>query len=209
MIDMVIPDGNEDEFISMALKLGLEGLCFLYSGSPGMIPNSHLKTFIGRKGGGVKNAVLTVSLLPPDARAALERHDIEMVVGVEQDSRKDFMKSRNSGLNQVLCEIASKKKKIIGFDVSSLIISKGKRRALLLGRMMQNVILCRKYSVKMALCSFARTPWQLRNPKDLAAVGMMIGMDAAEARTAVLAAGERIILNFEGKSDLAEGIERM
>ena len=120
------------------------------------------------------------------------------------------MKNRNSGLDQVLCAIAAAKKKMIGIDIAALITTHGRKRAVLLGRVMQNIALCRKYKVSMALCSFARTPWQMRSSQDIAAVGETLGMHPSEAQAALRSIEARISLNAQKKKGdyLGEGIMR-
>ena len=213
MIDLVLPSGNENEFVAMAERLGLTGLCFCYSGKPGMIPKSaKLKLYAASRGKQSSGScALLVSSEPEDARPALETRNIDLVFGLEGSPDRDPMKNRDSGLDHVLCSIAAQKDKIVAFDFSAVRASRGRRRAVLLGRMMQNIVLCRKAKVKMSIASFARTPMQLRNPMDLAAFGEALGMHPSEAKAAIGAVRERIILNMKKKDPayLGEGVERM
>jgi len=121
------------------------------------------------------------------------------------------MHFRASGLNQVLAAIANKKKKIIGFNFNAILNTKGMLRSQLLGRMKQNVKLCRKYKVEMALASFAANPFELKAEKDLQAFGETLGMTPGEAKKAVKAVEERIKLNKRKKKgeSVIEGIEHI
>ena len=66
---------------------------------------------------------------------------------------KDFMNYKNSGLNQVLVKLAKSKNIGIGFSLSRLLKLNKLDRARLLGKIMQNIILCNKYKVKIFILS--------------------------------------------------------
>lgn len=126
------------------------------------------------------------------ARHHLESRQFDGVYNLEGHSDREFMHHRNSGLNQVLCKIACDKKKVVVFNVGSLIGSSGQKRALMLGRMQQNVMLCRKYKVTIALASFARNEYGLRRVEEMISLGQLIGMSAAEAKAATLVVEKRL-----------------
>ncbi len=96
-------------------------------------------------------------------RAAVENKKVDILLSPEKNDKKDFMFSRRSGLNQVLCKLAAKNNVAIGFDFSYLLNSSGKERAKILGRMRQNYRFCKKYKVKMVFSSFARNKYELRS----------------------------------------------
>lgn len=126
------------------------------------------------------------------ARHYLENRQYDGVYDLEVHGGREFMHHRNSGLNQVLCKIACDKKKIIIFDIGSLLSSSGQKRALIIGRMRQNVRLCRKYKVTMALASFAHDEFGLRRPQEMVSIGQLIGMTYAEAKAAAIAVEKRL-----------------
>jgi ribonuclease P/MRP protein subunit RPP1 len=113
-------------------------------------------------------------------RAALENRRTDILLGPENERERDFIHFRNSGLNQVLCKLANKNKIAIGFSFSDLMNSDTKE--LVLGRIMQNVFLCRKYKVKMVLGSFARKENEIKNEKELMSFGNIIGMNGKEVK---------------------------
>src|SRR3989344_1919723 len=57
---------------------------------------------------------------------------------------QDRLKQRDSGLNEVLCKIASDNGIKIAFNLEEIIKKKGKERAILLSRLIQNIMLCKK-----------------------------------------------------------------
>jgi len=88
-------------------------------------------------------------------RAALENKKVFMLLSPEKIRKSDSINSRNSGLNQVLCELARKNDKIIGINIQDIINEEVKEteRAKVMGRIIQNVKLCRKYKCKIILLS--------------------------------------------------------
>jgi len=109
-------------------------------------------------------------------RDILKNKKVNILLSAEKDIKKDSLHFRNSGLDQVACKIAAKNKIAIGFSFKEVLCKK-MERAELIGRMMQNAKLCRKYRVKVVLGSFASKKEELRNSKDLEAFGRVIGIN--------------------------------
>lgn len=116
-------------------------------------------------------------------RAALENKKIDILLGPEFNKEKDFIHFRNSGLNHVLCKLAKKNEVSIGFSFSDLMNSNVKEKVL--GRIMQNVFLCRKYKVKIVLGSFALKENEIKNRSELISFGKVIGMNGKEIKEAL------------------------
>ena len=134
---------------------------------------------------------------------AFEDKRIDMVVSSERISGKDFIHYRNSGLNQVLCKLAKKNNITLGFNFNDIL--KGKPN---MGRMMQNVRLCRKYKVRMVLASFASSIYEMRNPKDLMSFGKCIGMTDKEAKDAVSINMQEMIKKSQDRGSIS-GIRKL
>ena len=116
-------------------------------------------------------------------RKAVESKSTDMLLAPEKSSVKDYMHQRGSGLNQVLCALAAKNKVAMGFSFVELLNTQ--KQARVLGRMRQNVRLCRKYKVKMVLASFAKNKWEMRSASDLQSFGKVLGMTAKEVKQAM------------------------
>ena len=116
-------------------------------------------------------------------RAAVENKDVDILLSPEKTRKKDFMSYRDSGLNQVLCTLASKNHIAFGFSFHDVLVSDDRKS--LLGKMMQNVRLCRKYTVSMVLLSGATQELEMRAPKDLVSFGISLGMTPEEAKCAL------------------------
>jgi len=50
----------------------------------------------------------------------------------------------------------------IGFSMYSILSAGPQKRAIVMGRIMQNIKLCRKFKVKMKIASFAKSPGGMR-----------------------------------------------
>ena len=170
-MEIVFPQDNEEKFIDIAIKLGYREICFAYAENK--LPRELTKT----SKLSIKTAILNPKnparakrnadflIADENARTAFESKEIDIVFGLEAKAGKDFARQRDSGLNQVLCEIAAKKNKIYGFNFRDLLMAKN--RSAIIGRMMQNMMLCKKYKVNTIFFSGAKEPYEMRNEKDL------------------------------------------
>ena len=112
---------------------------------------------------------------PKFNRVILENKNINMLVNAEEN-KEDFMHSRNSGLNQVLVKLAKRNNISIGFSFNKILKSNNQERVNLLGKIMQNVMLCNKYKVKMHIVNFINNELSKRSNNDLKDLGLTLGM---------------------------------
>jgi hypothetical protein len=192
MIDLVAPKGNEYALIARAEQLGYTGLVLVYPRKdlPRELPASKLKLQTAaivsaqeaqrRHGTGI----CLVMAERDKERAAIEAGPA-VVFGLERTQPKDGLHARNSGLNQVLAAIAKRKGVAIGIALSWLLAETGAERARLLGRISQNILICRKSGARMALASGACTPDGMRSPHDLMALGRVLGMTPEESKASL------------------------
>lgn len=177
--DIIFPDNNEKEFIEMAERLGYKQLVFLYENE---IPKLNATAKIDI----IQKKAKSFAVEADDmARAYLESGNVRIVYNFELGQKRDFMHHRASGLNHILCTIARDKKKTIGFAFSTILNSHGTAQAQLIGRVMQNIRLCRKFRVRMFIGSFAKSPYEMRAPRDLGAFFQAIGMTGKEVKEGV------------------------
>ena len=128
------------------------------------------------------------------------------VVLIHYNSKRDFMKERNSSLNHVICKIASKNGVAVGIDFSEILNSKN--RDAVIGRLMQNIKLCRKYKTRILFFSFASDVFELRAAQDIMAFLQSIGMTPLESKNALMLTSKIISKNKSKRhpSYIAEGI---
>lgn len=113
-------------------------------------------------------------------RFALEDARISILLNPENNPGMDFMHARNSGLNHVLCIIAAKNNKTIGINFNSLLEMSERNRIISLGRISQNIRLCRKYNVNIVMTNII-SKWQdERSAKDLKTLCTILGLNIKE-----------------------------
>lgn len=105
-------------------------------------------------------------------RKVLEKLKINVFL-LSQFGRKDFMKQKNSGLNQVLAKIAKKENVEIGIDLDEIVESKGKNKSEIISRIKQNIMLCKKNNLGMKFVSSEKNK---RDFYDLKSLGLVLGM---------------------------------
>lgn len=187
--DIVLPKNNEAEFIEVAAKLGIKKLYFLYDFDDyneekiqkklESINNKKINIEIGlianqkNLNKSAKMSRFLVAKSSEKDRAFIESKKIKIIYGFEESSKKDYMHQRASGLNHILCELAAKNNVAIGFSYSLLV--NNKNTAVILGRMIQNLSLCRKYKVDNIIASFSSNPFELRAYHDVASLFKLLG----------------------------------
>ncbi len=191
MIDIVFPEKNEQEFFGMAQKLGYSELVLVYPSieaakkAPNAPAGLEVKAAViaePKKAYQLRsNGFMVFVKCSEQDRIVLERGSADVLFSAESTQPKDYIHQRGSGLNHVLCALARKNNVAIGFSFSDVLASSGSQRAQLIGRMMQNIMLCRKYKVRMLIGSFAKDPWKMRSPHDLVSFFVAVGMHQSEA----------------------------
>ena len=186
-MDLVFPQGNEKEFLEIASKLEINDLVFVYSLDNfkkvdgvkcGVIVDSEKQVDKAKK----LSSFVIIKANEDKNRHYLEKSKVDMVFDFEASAKEDFLHSRRGGLNHITARIAHDKGKMVGFSFSSVLNSFNRPR--LLGRVMQNIKLCRKYKVKVFTGSFATNPYGLRSSHDLKAFFITLGMEPKEAQEA-------------------------
>jgi len=193
--DIVFPKNNESEFIKIAEILGYSKLCFVYS-DPEIIKEKR-KKYEKQKNPQIILGILTnfnkirsskdtadiVLVESSDKdRSIIENTDDIIIFNLEITKKKDFMHQRASGLNHIMCSLAKRNNISIAFPFINLLNYQKKQRAELMGRIMQNIKLCRKYKSKTIIASFAANPYEMRAPSDLISFFTNLGMHAKEAK---------------------------
>lgn len=186
MLDIVIPNGNEEAFCDMAKKLGFTGLIFLYTRASQM--PKFPKTFpcyaiVEKRENGLPFAAFSSE---NDREMIESRNAPDMIIGPEWQEKTDKMHYRVSGLNHLLCRLAAEKKIAIAPRLARFWVAGPVPRAVAMGRLSQNVLLCRKYKCKTVIASFAEMPWQMRSAQDMASFLVEAGMRADEAKKSLL-----------------------
>jgi RNase P/RNase MRP subunit p30 len=107
-------------------------------------------------------------------RKILEMKKIDMLI-LQHKLGRDRLKQRDSGLNEILCNIAKKNNVTLAIDFEEIICSEGKERAKLLGRLIQNIKLIKKHKNKIRLIN------KTNEILGLAALFRVLGLDTKNA----------------------------
>lgn len=184
-LDIVFPNGNEQEFVKMAERLGIGELIFAYSKpTTKLLPTSSklkVRAMILAEPKNIqatkRNAGFTITKASATEqdRFLFEKAKPSIIFDLELSQRPDGLFQRNSGLNHIMAALAAKNEMTVAFSFSSILNSAGFRRAQIMGRMAQNLVLCRKYKVKTLFASFARHPLEMRSESDLRAFFGLLG----------------------------------
>ena len=112
-------------------------------------------------------------------RGLVEKRKLKILLNPHVNNLRDSLHFRSSGLNHVLCKLCYENNVSVGFSLDSALDAK------LLGRIKQNIKLCRKYGVKMRFFSFAKNKFEMRGREDMLAFLRSIGMTGKEAKDAL------------------------
>ena len=127
----------------------------------------------------VKNKGKTIVFTSDDdelARKVLEKEAINVLL-ISQKSRKDRVKERGSGFNQVLAKLAKKKNVAIGINLDEILKAGQEEKAEMLARIRQNITLCNKNKLKMTFFP------ELKDKYDLKSLGLVLGMPTWMVKT--------------------------
>ncbi len=108
-------------------------------------------------------------------RIILENRKVSMLI-LSHKIGKDKLKERDSGLNHILCKLAKENNIALAINFDEIIASQGKERALILGRLMQNIKLCRKFKNKLRI---------INQPQDTYGLSALLRVLGADTKMAV------------------------
>ncbi len=204
--DIVFPKSNEKEFIAVAEKLQTDGICFAYPFIDRKKANEakealntlqketkiKLAVAFTASGNGIHKIhdlnELAIAEASENSRETIEKYVPEIVYNLEFSAGKDFAKVRNSGLDKPTCQFAKENGVILAFSFSAVLNSANQQQ--LLGRIIQNIKLCRKYKAKTAIASFAKDSYCMRSHHDLKSFLLSFGMDTASAKKSIESVAE-------------------
>ena len=98
----------------------------------------------------------------------------------EIHNRKEKLKERDSGLNEILCRIAAKNNIKIGIDVEEIKKAQGKELAVLLARIMQNIMLCKKTGAEIKIINCKE-----KDKREAFSLLLTLGASTSQAKKAI------------------------
>ena len=111
-------------------------------------------------------------------RKILEYGKFDVLLSPELGKRKDSLKQMDSGLNHVLAKIAAKNNVAIGIDMDEISKLERKERAKVIGRIIQNIKICRKAKTRLKLFNY-------KDKTDAFSFLLSLGASTSQAKEAV------------------------
>lgn len=87
-------------------------------------------------------------------RKIIEYGKFNILLDIESGKRKDKLKFLDSGLNEILANIAHKNRVSIGVDIESIKNMGKKDKAIRIARIKKNIVYCRKKGVKILAINY-------------------------------------------------------
>ncbi len=91
-----------------------------------------------------KQLIIVQAQSPEFNRKIFENPEVDIITDLEIHNRKDYLKQRDSGLNEILCKLATKNNIKIGINLQQLTKLEKKQKAIVLSRIIQNIKLCKR-----------------------------------------------------------------
>ena len=105
---------------------------------------------------------------------------------VKYKSKKSLIMLEDYAFDEGSIKVIAEKKKICFLiDLSSLIKSKGVRRAILMSKLRTFLSLCVRYGAFYTFASFAESEMQIRNPDEIKHIGALIGLNKGQVKFAL------------------------
>ncbi|HIH44459.1 MAG TPA: ribonuclease P protein component 3 [Candidatus Methanoperedenaceae archaeon] len=192
-----------------AARMGYTGICV-----------ANLPEFITGAASGTSGIGAEVRLgveLCPDKPSRLEKDiakygqqfDVIIVRGGSEELNEAALKSSRVDIlenplefNHVLAKLARDNHIALGFNIGGLLL-RGSQRIQALSMHRKNLMLARKYGVPVVLASGARSHYDLRAPREMAALAMLFGMTLEESVRAL----STTPLDILNKGRLMQGLE--
>lgn len=94
-------------------------------------------------------------------------------------------KRSDSGIDHVIAKFAAENRVAIEMNFHEIMETFRKIRSFVLGHMRLNLELAKKYGAPVIITSGARCRWDMRDPRELAAIGQVLGMSLEESMCSV------------------------
>ena len=91
-------------------------------------------------------------------RKILENSEVNILLSPELHNRKDNLKQRDSGLNEIHCKLAKQNNIKIAIDLNKIQKLPKKQKAIILSRIIQNIKLCKR--TKTQIIIFPKTKYK-------------------------------------------------
>jgi ribonuclease P/MRP protein subunit RPP1 len=216
-----LPDcaDSPNTMILEAWRMGYSGICLTSFNPANTFHNydiSSIKDFNVYTG--IEIQAESVSKVTKNVARLRDKADIIIIGGGREDVNRSALEngqvdilahpaSQSKPLNHILTKAAANNGVAIDFNIDALTMQKGASRVKTLTAMRLNVRLARKYNAPMIITSGAKSHFDLRGPREMMALGMLMGMTLDEALYALSEVPQAIIRRNLDNDLIMEGIE--
>lgn len=193
-----------EEIVDFAKMLGIScvGIVRYYDGkAPGALSSAEA------------DLVNAVMLKPKNAeeldvltRKARSRAEVLMVHGGDYDVNRAACENplvdvlchpelgrKDSGMDHICAKAAAENSVAIEINFREVLESYKKQRVHIIAAMKKNVMLCQNYGASIVTVSGAVTKWNMRAPRDIAALANILGLELGKAIDSVSTVPENIV----------------
>ena len=182
LTDICIPEGNEEDFIEIATRLGTKALLFLYEPKKERditkIDNKGIKIYTANLI--LKNTNKQGLNFASANLQTIENKHISHLYDFESFEEKDNHHYRRSGMNQAIAKKIKEQNKTMIISVEQIITNKEPHK--IIGRVQQNLELAKKYKLQIAIASMAQKPENMRPEKEMQALIKTLGHEEIAKR---------------------------
>lgn len=203
-----IGESSPEEILDFAKKLGLNGVGIVryYNGRE----PQKIEAKTGSENIDVVNAVMLKPKSPGElntlAEKARKKAEVLMVHGGDYDINRAACENplidvlchpelgrKDSGLDHICAKAAAENKVAMEINFREILESYKKQRVHVIAAMKKNAMLCENYNASVVATSGAVTKWNMRAPRDLAAVANILGLKLGKAIESVSTVPETIV----------------
>jgi len=216
-----IGENSVQEMIEMAKRLGFAGIAIVRYYTPGMDLELKCDGDID-----IVNAIMIKAKTPGEmnkiAKKIRDKVEILMVHGGDYDVNRAACENsmidilchpelgrKDSGLDYICAKAANENNVAIEINFREILESYGRNRVYILSALRKNILLCKKYDVKVVTTSAAVSKWGMRGGRELAAVSHLLGLELTDAVASVTTIPEEMVkMNRKKlKNEKWEGVE--
>lgn len=111
-------------------------------------------------------------------RKIIEYGKFDIILGIEKNVKSPGIRHQDSGMNEIIGRIASKKNISIGIDIKEIDNLDKKNKAIELSKIKQNIKICRKTKTNINLINY-------KDGKDASALLISLGASTPQANKAI------------------------
>ncbi len=190
---------------SVAKRYGYVGIAIVNSTIPEIALSEDFAVYSG----------VEIICKPSKLRNEIRKHEGKVLIikGSDEDTSRTAVETEGLDIllqpvkfNHVLAKAASDNAIVLGFNMGSIIHKRGGARVRELITMRTNLKYARKYNLRMMLTNNAYSVYDIRTPKEMAALASLFGMTAKEAVDA-MSATPAWIIRRKSPEYIQKGIE--